>query len=243
MSIITKIIEEFLNSPRQRDNYLSMKIHIDEDDNRKFRVSDAGRCRLYRYWKRQGKDQPAKETHLLQIMEMGNLIHAWLEYALDSKGILHNAEIIVSDEHRKGHADALVYVNGHIALYDFKTIGSKQAWYMLNNGAKAKREHQYQVLSYMDMINTAQTSEIIDVKEARIAYITREEVSSKYDDKIPPLHVIADVAADLDLLPAVKTDWQALIRAWEEQQEPQANPQAWKCKYCPYHGTCEKNFN
>lgn len=245
MTTIAAIIEEFLHGERPKFNTLVMTVHDDEEpDTRKFRVSDAGRCHLYQYWKRQGKEQPAKDSSLLKVMEMGNLVHSWLEYALQKSGVLLNTEILVEDNFRKGHADAMVTCNGHVSLYDFKTIGNKQAYYMLNNGAKAKREHQYQVLSYLAMMRDACDSPLYpDIKDARILYISREEVSLKNGDKLPPLTVIADVAADLDLLPAVNADWQSLIDAWDKQQDPTPTPDGqWECRYCPYSITCEIPF-
>ena len=244
MSII-RILDQFLtNNERPIFNPLAMTVHVDEDvEHRKFRVSDAGRCHLYQYWKRQGKEQPAKGVPELKVMELGNLLHAWLEYALQKSEVLQNAELLVEDDHRKGHADALVRLNGKPVLYDFKTIGAKQAWYMLNNGAKAKREHQFQVLTYLAMLTHDPSNPFAaGLADARILYVTREEVKGKQGEVLPPLTVIADVAADLDLLPAVRKNWDILIAAWEKHKEPQASPEAWECRYCPYHNSCEQGF-
>lgn len=245
--MISKIIEDFLANTERSTMTLPIQIHTDEDPSvRKFRVSDAGRCRLYRYWKRQGKDQPPKDMDLLKVMEVGTLIHAWLEYALNVEGVLYHSEVVLEDDHRSGHLDAIVEGDhGSVIIYDFKTIGGRQAYYMLNSGAKAKKEHVYQVLTYLEMCND--TTRIIDSyaanilmtpKSAHIAYILREEMSGKKGDKLPPLTVIADIRADLDLLPAVRQDWQILIDAWKKQEEPQANPEQWECKFCPYKKGC-----
>lgn len=236
--MLSKIIEDFLADPQRASMTLPMQIHTDEDPSvRKFRVSDSGRCRLYRYWKRQGKEQPPKDMDLLKIMEVGNLIHAWLEYALNAAGVLYDSEVIVEDKNCSGHIDAIV----DRTVYDFKTIGGRQAYYMLNNGAKAKKEHQYQVLTYLDMCNDMISPCEVVPESARIAYILREECRGKHSDKLPPLTVVADLRADLDLLPAVRQDWQILIDAWEKQEEPRANPEHWECKYCPYHEGCDKS--
>ena len=192
MFTISSLLDQFLtNHERPIFNTLAMTVHVDEDvEHRKFRASDAGRCHLYQYWKRQGKEQPAKGVHELKVMEMGNLVHAWLEYALLKAGVLHNAELLVEDDHRTGHADALVRLNGKPVLYDVKTVGAKQAWYMLNNGAKAKREHQYQVLTYLEMITADPSNPFAaGLEEAHILYLTREEVNGKQGDKLPPLTV------------------------------------------------------
>jgi hypothetical protein len=44
---------------------------------------------------------------------------------------------------------------------------------------------------------------------------------------------------DLDLLPAVRQDWQIRIEAWEDQRDPDPNPEKWECRYCPYQAICE----
>lgn len=238
MTTLASIIDTYLGSIRPKDNLIPMTIHFDEEtDTRKFRISDAGRCRLYRYWKRQGKERQKPDAKGLRIMEAGNMYHAWLSYALHECGVLLASEIEVANDHAKGHADAIVGLNGKYILYDFKTISSKQAGYMLTNGCKAKKEHAYQVLSYFMMIDnfcevTNDVAFVAVPDECRIAYITREE-----------MEIIAEVPVDPDLLPQVKKDWQILISAWEKQEEPQANPEHWECKFCPYKETCDKSVS
>lgn len=236
MTTLATIIDEYLSSIRPRENLIPMTIHFDEDtDTPKFRVSDAGRCRLYRYWKRQGKERQQPDAKGLRIMEAGNLYHAWLSFALHESGVLTAAEIEVENDHAKGHADAIVELDGKHILYDFKTISTKQAGYMLTNGCKAKKEHAYQVLSYFFMIDNfcenAHDNHFVAVPdECRIAYITREN-----------MEIIAEIPVDPDLLPQVKKDWQILISAWERQEEPQPNPEAWECKFCPYKNVYDKS--
>lgn len=238
MTTLASVIDTYLSSIRPREHLIPMTIHFDEEtDDRKFRVSDAGRCRLYRYWKRQGKERPKPDAKGLRLMEAGNIYHAWLSYALHESGVLLDSEIEVENEHCKGHADAFINLDGQYILYDFKTISSKQAGYMLSNGCKVKKEHAYQVLSYYIMMDNGEiftkdqrTTCFIMPHECRIAYITREE-----------MEFIAEIPVDLDLLPQVKKDWQILISAWKKQEEPQANPEVWECKFCPYKNVCDKS--
>lgn len=232
MTTIASIIDTYLSSIRPKESFIPMTIHFDEEtDQRKFRVSDAGRCRLYRYWKRQGKERLQPDARGLRIMEAGNIMHAWLEYALHEADVIVQSEIEVENEHSKGHADAILnFGDGKYILYDFKTISSKQAGYILSNGCKAKKEHQFQALSYALMLeNGCAHDEVLVPDECRIAYITREE-----------MEIIAEIPVDPDLLPQVKKDWQLLISAWEKQEEPQPNPEHWECKFCPYKETCDK---
>lgn len=242
MTTLAAVIDTYLGSIRPKEQWIPMSIHADEEpDTRKFRVSDAGRCRLYRYWKRQGKDRPQPDARGRRLMEAGNLLHAWIEYALSESGVVAASEIEVENEHSKGHADAMLnFGDGNYILYDFKTISSKQAGYLLTNGCKVKKEHAYQILSYALMLENGCVTEkddlfydtfrdTVEIDECRIAYITREE-----------LEIVAEIPVDPDLRPQVTRDWQLLISAWEQQQAPQANPEAWECRFCPYTQTCDQ---
>lgn len=42
----------------------------------------------------------------------------------------------------------------------------------------------------------------------------------------------------LPQLPEMVNDWNTLITAWKEGREPEANPEHWECKYCPYFKSC-----
>ena len=95
MTTLASIIDDYLSSIRPKENLIPMTIHFDEKtDAPKFRVSDAGRCRLYRYWKRQGKERLQPDAKGLRIMEAGNLYHAFLTYALHESGVLLDSEIL-----------------------------------------------------------------------------------------------------------------------------------------------------
>lgn len=229
MITLTQLIDEYLASERPKNQMIPMTIHFDDEKSPKFRVSDAGRCRLYRYWKRQGKKKIQPDANGLRIMEMGNIIHAWLAQALQNIGVLIKAEIEVEDEYRKGHADALVKLGEHTILYDFKTISSKQAGYMLHNGCHAKRTHAYQVFSYFEMIRDGYLDRSRNgyIHDCRILYVTRET-----------FNFVAETPVEMGYMAEVRQDWQILCDAWDAQREPEANPDSWECRYCPYRETC-----
>lgn len=116
---ITTILDKFCAERQQHDT--------DARDNSKFHVSDAGKCRLMRYWKRQGKPtEPVYTPEGLRILHVGILLHNWIQDVIKNAGIALAIEQEVEDEHRIGHLDALVQLDGKRVLYDFKTVNGKK---------------------------------------------------------------------------------------------------------------------
>jgi CRISPR/Cas system-associated exonuclease Cas4 (RecB family) len=191
-------------------------------DDSLFRVSDAGKCRLMRYWKRQGKlAEPTYTTEVLRAMQAGILLHSWLLQILKEHDRLLASEIPVMDDHRLGHFDALVSLDGRSVLYDFKTINGKKMYYLTKDGQpKADVPHQYQIATYAAML-------FPHPDELRIAYLNRDSL------EIVEVPVLYD-----NVYAGVSEDWSRLIEAWKAQQEPEANPASWECKYCAYNTSC-----
>ena len=188
----------------------------------KFRCSSAGRCRLMRYWQRQGRSvSDVPDERARRVFEVGHMFHEWVQDILDRRQLLIEREKEVEDLHRIGHIDAIVREGGRIILYDFKTVHSRKFTY-LKEGADI--HYQYQITSYALMLP-------YDVDEARIAYISKDDLR------------IREIPVDYEgIAPAVTDDWNILINAWEKQVAPEPNPKEWECKYCAYGSSCEHSL-
>jgi len=191
----------------------------------KFRMSDAGKCRLMRYWKRQGK--PAAATmppDVLRQMQAGIILHDWFARMLMHRKEItdYRFEVEVEDEHRIGHFDLLMNIGDHTILYDLKTVKGKEAAYLEKYGKGAKRQHQYQLVSYASLLTPRPD-------ELRGAYIDRET-----------LRIVQECPVDFEQMAGtVAFDWTVLIDAWNAQEEPDANPDdTWECKFCAYRYDC-----
>lgn len=203
------------------DEYISEKRAEQIRSHDKFRVSDAGRCHLMRFWKRQGKpstDEPDARTQ--RVFEVGHLFHAWLQDLLDQKGMLTGREFEVEDIHRIGHVDALVMNSDGLILYDFKTVHSRKFHYMKNGDGDL--HYHMQAYTYATMLP-------FGVSDIRIAYISKDDLC---------IEEISVMGID-DISEYVKQDWYSLIDAWETQEEPKPNPMSWECGYCSYCTCCE----
>lgn len=205
---------------------LSVPTHDPDRDNSKFRVSDAGKCRLMRYWKRQGippSNTPSLDIRL--VMESGNLLHAWFEYVFGKMGVVETVEQEVQDIHKLGHLDCILTYNNIRILYDLKTISGKKMYYLNKNGNKPDKQHIYQVLTYYSLLRPFPD-------EVRIAYINR--------DNLEICECIVDLE-DLKNIKSVMGDWAALIAAWEMNMEPEPTAEDWECNYCSYHDRCHQD--
>lgn len=228
--MLQQLLHEFVtqypgpNDPSQLE--LTVGTHDPTRDTTKFRLSDAGKCRLMRYWKRQGK--PAANTMppdaMLQ-MQIGNMLHAYIERAVQWMGCLVASEEPLEDDHRIGHFDMVIEPpdndgGGERILYDIKTINSKKAYFMERDGNRADPQHIAQLVSYAIMYPG-------ELDGLRLAYVVRDtlEIREVEVERIPND-------------PTVIGDWMLLIDAWVAQHEPAANPSGWECKYCQYVNDC-----
>lgn len=227
--MLTQLIDQYIFDRQLHDTQ--------ERDNSKFRVSDAGKCRLMRYWKRQGKPANVawgKET--LRVMQLGINIHEWIEKIVsDLPGGVERvvSEHHLEDEHRIGHFDLYLELTSPLIddrdplryiLYDIKTKGGKQWYYFERDGRKTDIIHAYQIVSYWLMAN----DEGFPIDSCRIAYINRDTLEMHENT------VLHDMLCE-----EVETDWNLLIRAWEQQEEPEPSPATdWECRYCIYNKEC-----
>lgn len=222
--MLTTILENFFSIDTETSPImLEVSTHNRHPDHAKFRVSDAGKCHRMRYWKRQGKEGKQDiplATYL--ALQTGNLLHAWLQFALQVEKVLKYAEYQLEDEHRLGHLDAILQDrNGHLLLYDFKTVGGKQMYY-LKQDLQPKREHSYQIRTYEQMYKA--THPELHITETVIAYINRDTFDIL---ELPAAGAVSEV----------DRDWNQLYTYWERQEIPPMTSN-WECKYCPYNSEC-----
>src|SRR5512136_1050253 len=208
--MLQKILQKYFSTPQNISMIdLSESTHDPHRDHAKFRASDAGKCHRMRYWKRQGKAGKQELSLEVQMaLQTGNLLHAFLQYALGDMGVLFASEQELEDPHRIGHLDALVKDDDKLVLYDFKTIGGKQMYY-LKQDCRPKAEHLAQVRTYHQMyVNTeGGTQDYQPIDECRIAYISRDTLDIM-DLQVP------------ENFQAVNADWQTVLGYWERQETP-----------------------
>jgi len=214
---ITTILDKFCAERQQHDT--------DDRDHSKFRVSDAGKCRLMRYWKRQGKPMdPHYTPEGLRIMHVGIMIHNWIQGVVKQAGVALAIELELEDFHRIGHLDALVHLDGKRVLYDFKTVNEKKWFYLEKSNFRPDFQHVAQIITYGQMIDPQPDKMVI-------LYLNR--------DTLKLAECLVDAICYEDM---IIDDWETLISAWKRQIEPNPDPENWECGYCAYRSTCSYNL-
>lgn len=212
IGLLERLLNDWLVQQRQKDQMAR--------DHSKFWASDAGRCRLMRFWRRQGREEtdPSDERSL-RIFAVGKAFHLLIQQMLRDAGKLFAAEMTVETTHIIGHVDGLIRENGHLALYDFKTVHSRKFWH-----TDGDRHYRLQTATYRLLLPKG-IQEL--VKVARVAYISRDDL------------LIKEVEITEEDVQEACADWDALITAWKAQEEPAPNPSSWECaRYCPYRSAC-----
>lgn len=212
--MLARIIDEYIREKNGEG--------IPSTENPKFRVSDAGKCHLMRYWKRKGiepTDEP--DVRAKRVFEVGHVFHNWLQAILRRNGCLVEEEFEVEDTHRKGHVDAIVMTPEGLILYDFKTVHSRKFNY-LNN--EIDKHYIHQIVTYYMMLP-------FGVEDIRLAYISKDDL------RIQEMSIIREFEFE-KILQETVDDWDKLIIAWETGQEPEPNPETWECRYCIYRSRC-----
>jgi hypothetical protein len=206
------------------DDYIAKKREAEKRDNSKFRVSDAGRCHLMRYWKRLGipaSDQP--DTRTQRVFEVGHVFHRWIQDVIQMKGLLEEMEYRVEDEHMIGHIDAIVHGPEGLILYDFKTVHSRKFHYKRKEGNNGDMHYAIQAYTYSMMVP-------FPVHDARIAYISKDDLC---------IEEVSVFKID-NIFDLVRNDWFPLVQAWRKQEEPIPSPMDWECRYCIYKTKCNE---
>ena len=203
---------------------IAAKRSIERISSGKFSVSDAGRCRLMRFWKRKGKQGGVEITErVFRIFEVGHIFEKWVLDLMADKIILR--QHLVEDEHRKGYLDAMIVdEQNKKILLDCKTVHSRKFWRNEKEGWDKDVHYRYQLLTYAMMLPAA-----LRPDECRLVYISKDDLC------------IAEIGVpnNPDAFLPVENDWHEIITAWREDREPEPNPMSWECEYCSYQDTCE----
>jgi len=212
--ILQTILDKYLQDCRD-------KVRVVTEDP-KFRVSEAGRCHLMRYWKRMGVEPTNPiEVSSLRVFEVGTIIHRWIQEALRESGCLLAEEMVVEDEHRRGHIDAVVQWDGKTIIYDFKTVSPSR----FSDAISPSRNYRYQLYTYY-LMYPGQVDDLV------LAYICKDDLL------IAEVSLLqGDFQRELD---DVKRDWEGLIEGWIQGREPFPNPDSpVECYGCIYRTKCD----
>lgn len=187
----------------------------------KFWASDSGLCLLYRYWKRKdlenGNYEVVKDIKAFWRFQNGIFGHILIKKALENAGYVKASEIVLESKHIKGRADLLLESDNKNILIELKT--AKSLKYIEQ---APKIEHILQATTYYILF----LENNIKIDEVYIIYAKTPDYELKIHKIDPTLYI-----------EAVKSEYEALIKAYENGIEPEPKPD-WFCDYCPYNAIC-----
>lgn len=222
---VSKYLDDYLIG----DSYNQTSDYEKKEKERKFYLSDSGKCKRVRYLKRHGI-KSTFEKHVHWILQIGNLYHDWAYKALESSGVLLSAEEIVENDHFKGRYDGIVKSPSNTKhLVDFKSAGS----YKINKAVKREDDEDYlnQLLSYLIFLKDEGRD---DIESAIVCYLNKEP-----GNKCPYTFLDREYHLTNWRESKLREDMEELVSYWENQEIPPCSCPAWMKPYNAYLPFCQ----
>lgn len=225
--MLSSIILDHLAS--SRNNY-EPSTSSDKPKEKKFYVSDMGKCQRMRWLKRKGISTEFG-GHVYWTFQIGNLYHDWVYSVLESKGILIETEDYVIHPHFSGRYDAIIQLpeddKQHRAVLDIKSAGAWKFKKILDGGEDP--EYIAQVLTYQMLL---QDSGRKDLDRSTILYVNKEP-----KDNIPSFHEM-DFHLTKTREKALRGEMDTLVEFWVEDRVPPCTCPAWMKNYNSFLPFC-----
>ena len=194
-------------------------------------ASSLGSCLRGNYLQRLGV-KPDKEfdDRTLRKFDSGNIFEEWAINLIEK-----NPEVLtVLRQHRveskiynlSGKIDALVeYKDGTTEIIETKSSNNRAFWWMVQNGNKPSRHHEYQLWVYLKLMN---------INSGRIVYIEKDYLSiQEYVVVLENKELAKEVIGYLTLL----------NEAWSKKDItllPLPDKKSWQSRFCRFHKQCQK---
>ena len=215
---ITEAIEAYLKSSFERE---------ETSGDKKFYVSDMGKCLRMRYLKRKGISTEF-EPYVYWILQLGNLMHDYGYKALESQGILLAAEETVETEHFKGRYDGKVKNGDKPAPFDFKSTGSYKMKKIMEG--EDDEENIAQLLTYTMLLQERGD----DVGNSAFAVYLNKETSARLPIPFFQKEYILTNWRKQQL----KDEMNKIINFWLEDKVPPCTCPNWMKDYNSYQPLC-----
>lgn len=191
-------------------------------------ASSLGSCQRGNYLKRLGLPPDEElDERTLRKFDVGNIMEDWLVDLIEN-----NVDVKVERQKRvqskkwdlSGKADAvLTYSSKGQEVLEIKSQHSRSFWWMIKNGNKPSRHHEYQLWVYL---------KLMDIEIGRIVYLSKDDLAIqeyivRRDDKNLEREVVAELVA--------------LNNAWKKKDPTiLALPEkkSWQEKFCSVHKHC-----
>lgn len=208
-------------------NYLEMDDHVSSPD-KKFYISDMGKCERVRFLKRKGL-KSTFESHVNWILRIGNLYHDFAYKALEAQGILVENEQKVETEHFRGYYDGIVKDDEGLAVLDIKSAGAWMMGKVLQG--QVDEGNIAQVLTYLMLVLEEKK---FDPKKAVLLYMNKEPGARQTATFVEKHFYLTGKRKE-----GIKAEMDRMAEYWVGNNLPKCNCPAWMKNYNGYIGFCE----
>jgi len=191
-------------------------------------ASSAGYCMRKLIFERLGVPKNNENARKQRVFTSGHIFHDWIQEITRKAGISIAQELELQDEELmvRGHFDDLILADGHLILYDYKTVNSRAFMWAKKNGNTMSHFHRLQLGTYMYMLKNTTNPDIVpileeqpDLLEARILKIEKDALMMGEQQLMWSPELEKDVVQY----------WRTLNGYWKKQTMP-------KCTCADYEG-------
>jgi len=217
---ISDLVQNYLNASKAGKSKISKE--------RKFYVSDMGKCHKMRWLKRKGI-KTEFTPYVNWLFQIGDLYHDYAYKALESQGILLESEDYVESPHFRGRYDGKVKVDGGKAPLEVKSV----AGYKFNKILKGEDDEQSiaQVLTYLMLLIDGGEKDLV---EAIILYMNKEP-GDRYPFSFMEKHYRLTKWREDKL----RAEMKMMANYWEKDEIPNCTCPGWMKPYNAFQPLCE----
>ena len=197
---------------------------------RKFYLSDMGKCYRARWLKRKGvtSEFGESEDYVNWTFEMGNMIHDYVYKALEAQGKLLESEESFQNEHFSFRYDAITKDSEGKALMDVKSASKKQMFFIRNN---EKEENIAQLLGEMVMLKDMGRKDLV---KAILIYVNKEPGPDLKDVFVQKTFYLTKPREE-----KIRKEIDDIVGYWQRDEIPPCTCPAWMKAYNSFLPLCE----
>ena len=210
------------------DDYLvTSNLREPSKKEKKFYLSDMGKCMRVRWLKRRGI-KTELDPYVNWIFQMGDLIHDFGYKALEAQGLLLEAEDYVENDDFIGRFDGIIKNGKGKSVFDFKSVGS----YKMNKVIKGEDDEGniMQLLTYVMFLQKDRK----DINNSAYCIYINKEPSKRS----PQVFVEKEYHLTKWRKQKIQDEIDQLVEFWHKDEIPPCSCPSWMKAYNAYQPFC-----
>lgn len=202
---------------------------------KKFYISDMGKCLRMRFFKRKGIETEFA-PHVQWILTMGNLLHDFGYKALEAQGLLVEAEDYIETTHYIGRFDGKVKFEDKLAIFDFKSAGEYKMKKIM--AGEEDEEAIAQLLTYV-MLSIQAGKDVSTT--GFVVYINKEPKENRMTGELPQPFVQKEYHLTKWREKKLTEELDTLQEYWMTNKIPACTCVSWMKAYNSYLPICSSS--